>query len=322
MSYLETAHAFYQEAARMPQPALCCAARPKIRQPGLHVPESMLAMDYGCGSAVDPRDVAVGSKVVYVGVGGGLEALLFAYFTRAPGAVVAIDRVPEMLDVARRNLAEATATNEWFRPEFVELRRGDALDLPVASGVGDLVAQNCLFNVFERADLRRALVEARRVLVPGGRLTLSDPVAPRPIPERLAGDERLRAMCLSGALPWDEYVAEIVAAGFGTVEVRARRPFRVLDRARYGLDEDLVLDSVDASAVNEPVPSDGACVFTGRAAFYVGEEDSFDDGAGHVLPRDVPLQVCDKTAARLAALGNREIVVTGPTWHYDGGGCC
>ena len=66
----------------------------------------------------------------------------------------------------------------------------------------------------------------------------------------------------------------------------------MLDRARFGLDTDLLLESVEVSAAKVPVPSDGPCVFTGRYAIYTGSGDSFDDGKGHVLPRDVPFAVC------------------------------
>lgn len=40
-----------------------------------------------------------------------MEALQFAYFTRRPDSILAVDRVPEMLDVARRNFAEAEQQN-------------------------------------------------------------------------------------------------------------------------------------------------------------------------------------------------------------------
>jgi epoxyqueuosine reductase QueG len=42
----------------------------------------MLAMNYGCGSTIDPRDLRADDTILYVGVGGGLEALQFAYFAR------------------------------------------------------------------------------------------------------------------------------------------------------------------------------------------------------------------------------------------------
>ena len=40
------------------------------------------------------------------------------------------------------------------------------------------------------------------------------------------------------------------------------------------------------------------------------------------MTRDMPLAVCDKTAARLSGLARPDLIVTPPTWFYDGGGCC
>jgi ubiquinone/menaquinone biosynthesis C-methylase UbiE len=73
-------------------------------------------------------------------------------------------------------------------------------------------------------DLSKALKEAFRVLKPGGRLQMSDPIATRAIPAHLQQDEQLRAMCLSGALTYEQYIQRIVDAGFGQVEIRTRRP--------------------------------------------------------------------------------------------------
>ncbi len=151
---------------------------------------------------------------------------------------------------------------------------------------------------------------------------MSDPVTPREIPAHLSDDETLRAQCISGCLTYEQYILKIVEAGFGAAEVRSRRPYRLLDRARYGLDEDLLLESVDVCAVKIPLPADGPCIFTGRAAIYSGPDPTFDDGKGHVLIRDLPLGVCDKTAAALASLGREDITITESTWHYAGDGCC
>jgi len=149
---------------------------------------------------------------------------------------------------------------------------------------------------------------------------MSDPIATRPIPAHLQQDDRLRALCLSGALTYDEYTQHLIGAGFGQIEVRARRPYRVLDSAQYGLDEHLLLESLDTVSFKVPIPADGACIFTGKTAVYTGPEASFDDGAGHYLSRGVPSAVCDKTAKNLGSYPN--VLVTGSTWHYDGGGCC
>jgi hypothetical protein len=71
-----------------------------------------------------------------------------------------------------------------------------------------------------------------------------------------------------------------------------------------------------------PIRDCAARVFTGRTAVYFGKEETFDDGAGHVMSRDMPLAVCDKTAADLEALARDDLLVTPSTWFYDGGGCC
>ena len=322
MSYLETTHRLYREAAAVVQKSLCCTAGPRFRLPGLTVPAAMEEMNYGCGSTVDPRDVTASSDVLYIGVGSGLEALQFAWFTRRPRSVIAVDRVPEMLEVARRNLAEAESLNPWFRSEQVELLHGDALQLPLPDQRVDVVAQNCLFNIFMPEHLDQALAEAARVLKPGGRLVLSDPICEQPMPDRLRADERLRAECLSGAQSLEDYLAHIVRAGFGTLEIRSRRPYRVLDRRRFGIEHALLLESIEAVAIKGPVPADGPCIFAGETVIYVGEADSYDDGRGHLVQRDIPLAVCRKTAAAFRALACEDLVVSAPTWHYSGGSCC
>lgn len=322
MSYLEAAAQFYGEVAETPQVGLCCVQSTPLQFPGLKVPELMQQMNYGCGTTVHPAELSGDPIVLYVGVGGGLEALQFAYFSRRVGGVVAIDPVARMRSAAASNLAAAAQDNDWFEPSFVEIRDGDAFSLPVADESVDVVAQNCLFNIFEPADLMRALKEAYRVLKPNGRLIMSDPIATRPIPLHLQQDQRLRAMCLSGALTYEQYTQHLVDVGFGQIEIRARRPYRLLDVQNYGLETPLLLESLDSVSFKVPIPSDGVCIFTGKTAIYSGSEEVLDDRAGHILLRGMPLAVCDKTAGKLSARFPNEIMVTDSTWHYDGGGCC
>ncbi len=320
MSYLDSTAQFYAEVATTPEVGLCCVQSSPLVMPGLVIPERMQAMNYGCGTTVHSAELTGQPTVAYVGVGGGLEALQFSYFSRRQGSVVAIDPVDEMRQAAAQNLAEAAALNDWFEADFVTLLAGDAFALPLADESVDVVAQNCLFNIFEPDDLMQALGEAYRVLKPGGRLIMSDPIATRPIPTHLQQDDRLRALCLSGALTYDQYTQHLIGAGFGQIEVRARRPYRVLDSAQYSLDEHLLLESLDTVSFKVPIPADGACIFTGKTAVYTGPETFFDDEAGHYLSRGVPSAVCDKTAKNLGRYPT--VLVTGSTWHYDGGGCC
>ena len=321
-NYLETVKNVYKDAAENPQKGLCCTTTPVWQLPGLKISDKMLEMNYGCGSTVNPRDLVNDPSILYVGVGGGMELLQFAYFSRKAGWVIGIDPVEEMLGVCSQNFNEAEELNSWFKKEFVELRSGDALALPIENETVDIAAQNCLFNIFQDSELEKASKEMYRVLKPHGRLVLSDPVCETPIPENLKKDERLRALCLSGAIPLREYVNRLTSIGFGTLEIRAKRPYRVLDPKHYDTDRLLVIESVEICAIKDPMPADGPCVFTGKAAIYFGEEESFDDHKGHVLLQNQPLAVCDKTAGALTRLNRDDIFISSSTYFYDGGGCC
>jgi hypothetical protein len=114
----------------------------------------------------------------------------------------------------------------------------------------------------------------------------------------------------------------LIGVGFGTVEVRAKRAYRVLSPQHYATDELIFIESVEVCAIKDPMPADGPCIFTGRTAIYYGQEEYFDDHKGHVLLQNQPLAVCDKTAGALASLGRDDIFISPSTYHYDGGGCC
>ncbi len=321
-SYLETTKNVYKEAAENPQVGLCCTTTPVWQFPGLIIPRPMLEMNYGCGSTVNAGDLVNNPRILYVGVGGGMELLQFSYFSRQAGGVMGVDVVDEMLNACRENLAEAEKQNAWFHTEFVELVKADALHLPIEDNSIDVAAQNCLFNIFIHDDLMTALREMYRVLKPHGRLVLSDPVCDEIIPEDLKQDQRLRALCLSGALPLKEYIAMIAAVGFGTIEVRAKRPYRILDPRHYKTDRLIYIESVEVCAIKDPLPGDGPCVFTGKTAIYFGNDKFFDDQRGHVLMPNQPLSICDKTAQALARLDRDDIFISPSTFFYSGGGCC
>lgn len=320
--YLETTKNVYREAAENPQVGLCCTTTPVWQFPGLSIPKRMLEMNYGCGSTVNPADLVNNPRILYVGVGGGMELLQFSYFSRQAGGVTGVDVVEEMLGACQTNMADAEEQNPWFRSDFIKLLKGDALHLPIEDNSIDVAAQNCLFNIFTKDDLTRALAEMYRVLKPRGRLVLSDPVSDDIMPEALIQDERLRALCLSGALPLNEYIAMITAVGFGTVEIRAKRPYRILDPGHYNTDRLIYIESVEVCAIKDPLPEDGACVFTGKTAIYFGHDEFFDDNKGHVLMRNQPLSVCDKTANALSNLERDDIFISPATFFYSGGGCC
>lgn len=315
-SYLDTARTFYDDIAKKPETGACCAQRNDVHLAGLVVPPRMAEMSYSCGSTVHPYDLPGSPSVLYVGVGGGLEALQLAFFSRRKGAVTAVDPSPAMRAAAAENLSEAARHNDWFEADFVTILEGDAFALPVADASVDVVAQNCLFNIFQSGDLGRALGEVARVLRPGGRLVMSDPIAPHAIPRHLADDERLRAMCLSGAQTWDGYVDALAAAGFRRVEVRARRPYRTLSAADYGLAGDITLDSYDTVSFKAEDARAPLHVSTGRRAVYAGMFPFLEhDGVRYA--RNKPVAVSEQTAEALQRVAPGEVHITAPTWRVE-----
>tara|TARA_R110000868_G_scaffold125037_4_gene330421 strand:- start:11836 stop:12801 length:966 start_codon:yes stop_codon:yes gene_type:complete len=321
MSYLNATNNLYKEAALTPDVGLCCTTNPIWQFPGLSIPKIMQEMNYGCGSTVSAQDLTNNPKILYVGVGGGMELLQFSYFSRQKGGVTGIDVIDEMLEASRKNFKIAEKENEWFKSEFVDLKKGDALNLPIEDNSIDIAAQNCLFNIFKIDDLKKAVSEMYRILKPHGRLVMSDPTCEQPMNEKLRNDDRLRALCLSGSIPIKDYINVLTDAGFGTIEIRARKSYRVLSPNHYPTDELIFIESIEIAAIKDPMPSDGPCIFTGKTAIYYGDEPYFDDQKGHVLMQNQPIAVCDKTAATLAN-ENQEIHISESTWHYNGGGCC
>ena len=132
MTYLDATAEFYSQVAETPEVGLCCVQSTPLQLPGLQVPLQMQEMNYGCGTTVHPTELSNQPTVLYVGVGGGIEALQFAYFSRHPGAIIAVDPVAEMRQAASRNLRIAAQDNDWFEPTFVDIREGGCVCPPRA----------------------------------------------------------------------------------------------------------------------------------------------------------------------------------------------
>jgi arsenite methyltransferase len=169
----------------------------------------------GCGNPVALADLKPGEVVVDLGAGAGIDALVAAPRVGPAGRVIGVDMTPEMLERARENAVRMGVART------VEFREGMIEQLPVVNDSADVVISNCVINL--SPDKRQAFREAFRVLKPGGRLAVSDIVLTRPLPPELAGFAEAYVACVAGALPADEYVAAIEAAGFVDLRI-SRRP--------------------------------------------------------------------------------------------------
>jgi arsenite methyltransferase len=179
-------------------------------QDAVSLPAEALAASLGCGNPLAVADLRPGERVLDLGSGGGIDVLLSARRVGPTGFAYGVDMTEEMLELARANAERAGATN-------VEFRRGTIEDLPLADAVVDVVISNCVVNL--STDKPAVLAEAYRVLVPGGRVGISDVVAE----DHLTPDERAErgsfVGCIAGALSRSEYLDGLSRAGFVDAEV-------------------------------------------------------------------------------------------------------
>jgi arsenite methyltransferase len=174
------------------------------------LPEAATLASLGCGNPLAVADLHPGERVLDLGSGGGIDVLLSASRVGPTGRAFGLDMTDEMLALARRNQAEAGATNVEFLKGQIE-----AIPLPAASV--DVVISNCVINL--AADKTAVFREIARVLRPGGRLGVSDIVAD----DDLTPDERLErgsyVGCIAGALSYSEYEAGLREVGLEAITI-------------------------------------------------------------------------------------------------------
>ncbi len=174
------------------------------------VPAGALAASLGCGNPLAVAELREGERVLDLGSGGGIDVLLSARRVGATGFAYGVDMTDEMLELARANAARAGATN-------VEFRQGTIEDLPLDDALVDVVISNCVVNL--SPDKPAVLSEAFRVLVPGGRLGISDVVAEDHLTPEERAERGSYVGCIAGALSRSEYLEGLAAAGFVDAQV-------------------------------------------------------------------------------------------------------
>jgi arsenite methyltransferase len=169
------------------------------------LPEEAVLASLGCGNPLAVAELREGEKVLDLGSGGGIDVLLSARRVGASGFAWGVDMTDDMLDLARQNAARAGAGNVEFVKGTIE-----AVPLPDASV--DVVISNCVINL--STDKPAVLAEMFRVLVPGGRIGISDIVAEDSMSEADRAAAGSYVGCIAGALSRGEYLAGLEAAGF------------------------------------------------------------------------------------------------------------
>jgi len=174
------------------------------------LPEEAILASLGCGNPLAVADLRQGERVLDLGSGGGIDVLLSARRIGLTGYAYGVDMTDDMLTLARANAAKAGAAN-------VEFIKGHIEAIPLPESAVDVVISNCVINL--STDKPAVLTEMFRVLVPGGRLGITDVVAE----DRLTEADRAAAGsyvgCIAGALSRSEYLDGLTAAGFTDASV-------------------------------------------------------------------------------------------------------
>jgi arsenite methyltransferase len=169
----------------------------------------------GCGNPVALAALQAGERVLDLGAGAGLDALLAAQKVGPEGTVIGIDITPEMVALARDNASRCACGN-------VEFREGDMEDVPLGDASVNVVMANCSVNL--APDKGKTFREAYRVLKEGGRIAVADLVLLAPLPDILSGSVEAYIGCLASAEMREEYLAAMARAGFADVAIVRQEP--------------------------------------------------------------------------------------------------
>jgi SAM-dependent methyltransferase len=174
------------------------------------LPAQAVSASLGCGNPTAVAELRPGERVLDLGSGGGIDVLLSARRVGSDGFAYGVDMTDEMLALAETNCAKAGITN-------VEFRKGTIEDIPLPNAAVDVVISNCVINL--SVDKPTVLAEVFRVLVPGGRVGISDVVAEDHLTPAERAARGSYVGCIAGALSKQEYLDGLAKAGFADSSV-------------------------------------------------------------------------------------------------------
>ncbi|HEY5184656.1 MAG TPA: arsenite methyltransferase [Actinomycetes bacterium] len=206
------------------------------------VPQAALAASLGCGNPTVLAQLEPGQVVLDLGSGGGLDVLLSARRVGSTGKAYGLDMTPEMLELARRNQAEAGLENAEFLLGTIE-------NIPLPDESVDVIISNCVINLV--ADKDPVLREAFRVLRPGGRLAVSDMILLRRLPDVAYRAMKFWTGCISGALVDTDYRDKLTAARFTDIGIAVTRTLDANDLTDLAaqLPDDVISTGEDRASI-------------------------------------------------------------------------
>lgn len=224
-------------------------------------PDADLAL--GCGLPTQFAKIKKGDLVIDLGSGAGNDCFIARAETGDTGKVIGIDFTEAMINKARNN-AEKLGFNN------VEFRQGDIENMPVTTGVANVIVSNCVLNLVPNK--KAVFAEMLRVLKPGGHFSISDIVLTGILPDKIKDAAEMYAGCVASAIDKDEYLGYITEVGFKNVTIQKDKPIIIPDDilknylneeeiASYK-ENDTVIRSITVYAektLNVCEPSSGCC---------------------------------------------------------------
>ena len=204
------------------------------------LPSAAVLASLGCGNPTALTELHPGEVVLDLGSGGGIDVLLSARRVGPTGKAYGLDMTDDMLELARKNAAEAGATN-------VEFLKGHIEQIPLPDASVDVIISNCVINL--SGDKRTVLAEAFRVLKPGGRFAVSDVVVRGDVPADVRKNMELWVGCVAGALEEQEFVHLLGEVGFEKASIEPTRVYHAEDAKAFlagaGVDAETAVAEID-----------------------------------------------------------------------------
>ena len=224
------------------------------------LPEAAVLASLGCGNPTALAELKAGETVLDLGSGGGIDVLLSARRVGPTGMAFGLDMTDSMLELARRNQAEAGIENVHFLKGSIE-------SIPLPSASVDVIISNCVINL--SGDKRQVLAEAFRVLKPGGRFAVSDVIVRGVVPQAVRESMELWVGCIAGALEESEFARMLEEVGFESPTFEPTRFYAAKDAAAFlaqsGLDVEAVANEIDGKFLSafvraeKPLSSTAPC---------------------------------------------------------------
>jgi SAM-dependent methyltransferase len=143
------------------------------------LPAETTASFAGVANPLRMAELPSGATVVDIGCGAGMDLMLAAGAVGPTGHAIGIDMTAAMAERAR-------ASARALGLAHVDVRAGDALDLPVDSESVDFVISNGVLNL--APDKRQAFSEVFRILKPAGHFLYADIIVAGELSESIRRD--------------------------------------------------------------------------------------------------------------------------------------